>query len=72
VPGAAARVRDAIARRFDDHYANALTGLATLRRAMLDRGASAEWRALAADVIDDGFCESVESGALDARVSGWR
>jgi len=72
VPGAAARVRDAIARRFDDHYANALAGLATLRRAMLDRGASAEWRALAADVIDDEFCASVESGALDARVSGWR
>ena len=72
VPGAAARVRDAIARRFDDHYANALAGLATLRRAMLDRGASAEWRALAADVIDDEFCASVESGALDARVSEWR
>jgi siroheme synthase-like protein len=72
VPGAAARVRDAIARRFDDHYANALAGLATLRRAMLDRGASAEWRALATDVIGEEFCESVESGALDARVSGWQ
>jgi len=72
VPGAAARVRDAIARRFDERYAGALTSLATLRRSLLDRGASAQWRALAADVIDDAFIDSVESGTLDARVSGWR
>jgi hypothetical protein len=72
VPGAAARVRDAIARRFDERYAGALTALATLRRSLLDRGASAEWRALAADVIDDAFIDTVESGTLDARVSAWR
>ena len=72
VPGAAARVRDAIARRFDERYAEALTALATLRRSLLDRGASAEWRALAADVIDDAFIDTVESGTLDARVSAWR
>jgi len=72
VPGAAARVRDAIARRFDERYAGALTALATLRRSLLDRGASAEWRALAADVIDDAFIDTVESGTLDARVAAWR
>ena len=72
VPGAAARVRDAIARRFDGRYAGALTALATLRRSLLDRGESAEWRALAADVIDDAFIDTVESGTLDARVSAWR
>ena len=72
VPGAAARVRDAIARRFDDRYAGALTALATLRRSLLDRGAPAEWRALAADVIDDAFIDTVESGTLDARVAAWR
>ena len=72
VPGAAARVRDAIARRFDERYAGALAALATLRRSLLDRGASAEWRALAADVIDDAFIDTVESGTLDARVSAWR
>jgi siroheme synthase-like protein len=72
VPGAAARVRDAIARRFDERYAGALAALATLRRALLDRGASAEWRALAADVIDDEFCETIESDRLDARVAAWR
>jgi siroheme synthase-like protein len=72
VPGAAARVRDAIARRFDARYAGALDGLATLRRALLDRGASREWRALAAEVIDDDFCDMVETDRLDARVAAWR
>jgi siroheme synthase-like protein len=72
VPGAAARVRDAIARRFDARYAGALDGLAVLRRALLDRGAATEWRALAADVIDDEFCTTVETEQLDARVAAWR
>ena len=72
VPGAAARVRDAIARRFDERYAGAFAALAALRRSLIDRGASAEWRALAADVIDDAFTDTVESGTLDARVSAWR
>jgi siroheme synthase-like protein len=72
VPGAAARVRDAIARRFDARYAGALEGLATLRRALIDRGSSNAWRALAADVIDDQFCETVEKDRLDARVAEWR
>jgi len=72
VPGAAARVRDAIARRFDERYGRAIAGLATLRRSMLHRGASAEWRALAADVIDEQFCDAVESGTLDERVAAWR
>jgi siroheme synthase-like protein len=72
VPGAAARVRDAIAHRFDSRYAGALDGLAALRRALLDRGSSSAWRALAADVIDDEFCETVETDRLDARVAEWR
>jgi siroheme synthase-like protein len=72
VPGAAARVRDAIARRFDERYAVAFADLATLRRSLLDRGASAEWRAFAADVIDDAFTDTVESGSLDARIAAWR
>ena len=72
VPGAAARVRDAIANRFDARYAGALDELATLRRALIDRGSSNAWRALAADVIDDEFCETVEMDRLDARVAEWR
>ena len=72
VPGAAARVRDAIACRFDARYAGALDALATVRRELLDRGASSEWRALAADVIDDDFCDTVETDRLGARVAAWR
>jgi siroheme synthase-like protein len=72
VPGAAARVRDVIADRFDARYATALAGLAALRRSLLDRGASAEWRAIAAQAFDGDFCDAVESGALDARVAAWR
>lgn len=72
VPGAAARVRDAIADRFDARYAGALDGLASLRRALIERGSSSAWRALAADVIDDKFCETVETDRLGARVAEWR
>ena len=46
--------------------------LATLRRSLLDRGASPESRALATDVIDDAFTDTVESGSLDARIAAWR
>ena len=72
VPGAAARVRDTIADRYDARYATALAGLAALRRSFLERGASAEWRAIAAEAFGGDFCDAVESGALDARVAAWR
>ena len=72
VPGAAARIRDAIARRFDDRYGRALAGLAALRRSLVDRGDRERWRALADGVIDDRFCDAVEQGSLDARVAPWR
>ena len=72
VPGAAARIRDAVAARFDERYARALRRLASVRRAMIDRGEAAEWRALAGPVLDEEFCDAVESGALDARMAAWR
>jgi siroheme synthase-like protein len=72
VPGAAARIRDAIARRFDDRYARALELLAGLRRAALERRENERWRALARDVVDDDFCRTVEDGALDEKVQAWR
>lgn len=72
VPGAAARVRDAVAVRFDDRYADALRRLASLRRTMIDRGAGGDWRALASEVLDDEFCNAVEAGTLDARIAAWR
>ena len=72
VPGAAARIRDAIAARFDDRYATALAGLASLRRSLLDRGNAPAWRSLSTEVIDADFCETVERDTLEARVSTWR
>jgi siroheme synthase (precorrin-2 oxidase/ferrochelatase) len=72
VPGAAARVRDEVAARFDDRYADALRRLASVRRAMIERGASAEWRALASEILDESFRDAVESGALEARMATWR
>jgi len=72
VPGAAARVRDAVAARFGERYADALARLASVRHTMIARGAAAEWRALADGLLDESFCEAVESGALDARMAAWR
>jgi siroheme synthase-like protein len=72
VPGAAARIRDVIAARFDSRYARALEDLADLRRSLLDRGEGSAWRALSREVIGDEFCDSVEHASLGARVAAWR
>jgi siroheme synthase-like protein len=72
VPGAAARIRDVIAERFDSRYARALADLADLRRSLIDRGDGAAWRALAGEAIDARFCESVERASLAERVATWR
>lgn len=72
VPGAAARIRDVIAARFDSRYARALADLADLRRSMLDRGDGMSWRALSRDAIGAQFCDSVERASLAERVAAWR
>ena len=72
VPGAAARIRDVIAERFDSRYARALADLAAVRRALIDRGDGLAWRALASEVLDARFCESVERASLAERVATWR
>ena len=72
VPGAAARIRDAIAQRFDGRYARALERLAGVRRSWLGRGEGARWRALSRGVVDGEFCRTVEENTLDAKVTSWR
>ena len=72
VPGAAARIRDAIALRFDSRYAAALELLGALRRSHLARGDGGAWRALSSSAVDEQFCDTVEQGTLDDRVSTWR
>ena len=72
LPGAAARIRDAIALRFDSRYASALAELADLRRTLLDRGDGSAWRSLSRDTIGEQFCDSVEREQIARQVSSWR
>jgi siroheme synthase-like protein len=66
VPRAAARIRDAIAARFDARYARAIDVLRTRRRNLLDTGKRAEWQSATSELVDERFCARVESGALVA------
>lgn len=72
VPRAAARIRDAIAERFDTRYATAIASLRTLRRRLLDTSGAATWELAMNGLVDDGFCARVESGVLAAEADAWR
>lgn len=72
VPGAAVRIRDAVAERFDDRYADALAQLGKLRSTLLESGDREGWKKAAAVLLDDDFCARVESGALGEELSAWR
>ena len=70
-PAAAARIRDAIAGRFDERYGAALGALASLRRRRLAADDRTGWREASRELIDERFCERVESGELTKAVSRW-
>jgi siroheme synthase-like protein len=72
VPRAAARIRDAIAERFDERYATAIAALRSMRRRLLDTGGDASWDRATRRLLDEGFCARVESSALTAEVDAWR
>jgi siroheme synthase-like protein len=71
VPGAAARIRDAIAQRFDGRYERAVSALRVLRSRMLTTDAR-KWQAAAPALIGDDFCDSVENGTFTDKVSSWQ
>ena len=71
VPGAAARIRDAIAERFDGRYERAVSALRGLRSRLLASG-DREWREAAPKLIDDDFCSSVEDGSFADKMDSWR
>jgi siroheme synthase-like protein len=71
VPGAATRIRDAIAERFDGRYERAVSALRGLRSRLLANGDD-EWRAVAPKLIGDDFCSSIEDGSFVGRVDSWR
>lgn len=71
VPGAAARIRDAIAERFDARYGRAISALRGLRSKLISGGGD-RWRDAAPKLIGDDFCSSVEDGTLSEKVDSWR
>jgi siroheme synthase-like protein len=71
VPSAAVRIRDTLAARFDDRYADAVATLASLRRRLIDTGAADEWARAAEALIDDSFCERVERGTIESEAAQW-
>lgn len=71
VPGAASRIRDAIAERFDGRYGRAISALRGLRSRLIARGGEG-WRDAAPKLLDDDFCSAVEDGSFSERVESWR
>ena len=71
VPGAAARIRDAIAMRFDARYGRAVSALRGLRSRLIADGGE-RWRDAAPKLIADDFCSSVEDGSFAEKVDTWR
>ncbi len=71
VPGAASRIRDAIAERFDGRYDRAISALRGLRSRLIARG-DESWGDAAPKLIADDFCSAVEDGSFSERVDSWR
>lgn len=71
VPGAAARIRDAIAERFDARYGRAVSALRGLRSRLI-AGGDERWRDAAPKLVADDFCSSVEDGSFTEKVDTWR
>ena len=71
VPGAAKRIRDAIADRFDARYERAVSVLRGLRARSLASGDD-RWQDAASKLLDRDFCDSVENGTFADKVSSWR
>jgi len=71
VPGAAARIRDAIAERFDGRYERAVSALRGLRSRLIASGDD-RWKTAAPELLGDDFCSSVENGSFSEKVDSWR
>jgi siroheme synthase-like protein len=71
VPGAAKRIRDAIAERFDSRYQRAVSALRGLRARAIASGDD-NWRDVSDRLLDSDFCSSVENGTFVEKVESWR
>lgn len=72
VPAAAMRIRDAIAERIDSRYAEAVAECAALRRSTIQEAGTERWREVSAELIDESFCTSVETGTFARKAAAWR
>ncbi|HEY3257620.1 MAG TPA: NAD(P)-dependent oxidoreductase [Gemmatimonadaceae bacterium] len=72
VPNAAGRIRDSIAKRIDSRYADAVAQCGDLRERVLAGSGPDAWRMVAADLINETFCENVEQGTFTERAARWR
>lgn len=72
VPGAATRIRDAIADRFGHEYAAAVAALSELRARTLEEKGSAEWARVYPSLIGEDFCDRVERGRLKDELTACR
>jgi siroheme synthase-like protein len=70
VPGAAARIRDAIGERFDSRYEHAISALRGLRSRLTANG-DGKWNSVSHKLLGDDFCDSVENGSFSAKVDSW-
>jgi siroheme synthase-like protein len=68
IPRASVRIRDAIAKRFDERYAAALGALAATRARLLAAGERAAWQAVEQQMTGPDFCAQVEDGMLSQRL----
>ena len=71
VPGAAARIRDSLAARFDARYEQALSALHNMRTRLRAADTDA-WDRASSDLVGKDFCDVVETGSLPGKVSAWR
>ena len=71
VPGAASRIRDSLAARFDARYDRALSALHEMRTRLraADTGA---WNRAASELVGRDFCDAVENGSIQEKVAAWR
>lgn len=72
VPSAAGRIRDSIAARIDSRYSQAVKQCRDIRDRVLATKGSDEWRRIASDLIDETFCDSIESGTFKDKAARWR
>lgn len=72
VPGAALRVRDAVAELIGPAFGEAVRVLGDMRARYLGAGDRGRWRAASAALVGPGFCDDVRAGRFAARVAEWR